>query len=220
MSNWLTGYPYSSFTHQLDAVSDTQQPLPEASCLLSIFHARLVTGLASWEAEATSLARGLYVRPSSRDDTRLQNCASSCKSMPPAVLSYSKARDDQPSNTLSHSKRADTGTRSSHAPVLNRTESTFVEKPFTVDGCLTVQSGPAGQQASRPAEESYAPLSDFRECTSTGSCNSCCYSRDHIHALAKILQMRFWGCGIMPSSRKARFCQAEMWLSASTRLLV
>jgi hypothetical protein len=150
MPNWLSRRPYPSFTHQLHAVSDTQQPLPQASCLLSIFHARLVTGLACWRAEVTNLAKGLHRPSSSRDDTRLQTCASSCKRMPPTIFSRSKARDDQPSNTQSHSKRTDTGTRGAHAPVLNRPESTFVEKPFTVEGCLTVQSGPAGRQAACP----------------------------------------------------------------------
>jgi hypothetical protein len=73
MPNWLTGRPYPSFTHQLDAVSDAQQPLPKASCLLSIFHPRLVTGLIFQEAEVRDLARDLQVPSSSRDDTRLQD---------------------------------------------------------------------------------------------------------------------------------------------------
>ena len=69
------------------------------------------------------------MQSSSRDDTRLQKYASSYTSVLPECIQPFKARDDQPSDTPSHSRRTDTGTQGSHAPVLNRPESTFVEKP-------------------------------------------------------------------------------------------
>jgi hypothetical protein len=88
-----------------------------------------VTGLAFWRAEVGNLASGLQMRSSSRDNTRLQNYASSYKSVLTCVQPF-KARDDQPSDTLLHSRRTDTDNQGSHAPVLNRPESMSVEKPL------------------------------------------------------------------------------------------
>lgn len=88
-----------------------------------------MTGLAFQRAEVGNLASVLQMRPSSRDNTgyklcfQLQKCHSEC-------FQPVKARDDQPSDILSHSRRTDTGTQGSHAPVLNRSESIFVEKPL------------------------------------------------------------------------------------------